>query len=87
MAKGGALIDPAKNEISGLFWTPEGSYIISSMDIRDSEDKGERRGTLIMVRPVSQDLLQHSSKILGVKVDIQPRCKASMVAQAMAKQK
>jgi diguanylate cyclase (GGDEF)-like protein/PAS domain S-box-containing protein len=84
VSKGGALIDPAKNESSGLFWTTEGTYIISSMDIRNSDNKGERRGTLIMVRPVNQELLQHNSKILGVKLDIQPIKSTSLDGLALA---
>ncbi|MEQ1599856.1 MAG: CHASE4 domain-containing protein, partial [Methylotenera sp.] len=70
MSNGGKLIDPTKNEISGVFWTPEGSFVISSVDIRNSQSQslGRRHGTLIMLRPISQDLLRHSSEILAVKI-------------------
>jgi diguanylate cyclase (GGDEF)-like protein/PAS domain S-box-containing protein len=80
VAKGGVLVDQKKTEISGLFWTPEGIFIVSSVDIRNSDGEGDRRGTLVMARPLSDDLLKHSSQIIGAKLDIQPMLGAKMVA-------
>lgn len=86
MSNGGKLIDPTKNEISGVFWTPEGSFVISSVDIRNSQSQslGRRHGTLIMLRPISQDLLRHSSEILAVKISVQPM--QASIDQMLAKQ-
>lgn len=71
IAKNGYLVDQINNEPSGLYWTPQETYIISSVDVL-SEQTGKRAGTLIMLRPVNQDLLQRGSEILGVKLDVQP---------------
>ena len=68
--KGGVLIDPAKNSQSGLFWTPEGICIVSAFDILDSNEKGSRRGTLIMVRLLDQALIRHIETILGTKLAV-----------------
>ena len=68
--KGGTLINPAKNSQSGLFWTPEGICIVSAFDILDSNEKGSRRGTLIMARLLDQALIQHIETILGTKLAV-----------------
>ncbi len=69
--KGGTLIDPAKNSQSGLFWTPEGICIVSSVDILNSNEKEPRRGTLVMVRLLDQALIQHIDTILGAKITVE----------------
>ncbi len=69
--KGGVLIDPENDDISGLFQTPEGVFVVSAFDVRDSEVTKERRGTLIMVRALDKPLIAHIAKILGAKLDIQ----------------
>ena len=68
---GGVLIDPSKSDQSGLFWTPQGICIVSAFDILDSQEKGPRRGTLIMVRLLDEPLLQHIGKILGTKLSVE----------------
>jgi diguanylate cyclase (GGDEF)-like protein/PAS domain S-box-containing protein len=83
IAQGGDLVDPKNNEPSGLYWTPQETYIISSVHIR-SELNNKRAGTLIMLRPVNQDLLQRGSKILGVKLDIQPFNNSNFTGLAQA---
>ena len=73
--KNGVLVDPTKGNQFGLFWTPEGICIVSAFDILDSEEKGPRRGTLIMVRLLDQALIQHIETILGAKfsvIDMRP---------------
>lgn len=69
--EGGALIDSSKDDQSGLFWTPQGVCIVSAFNILDSQEKGPRRGTLIMVRLLDEPLLQHIGKILGTKLSIE----------------
>ena len=69
--KGGVLIDPAKNSESGLFWTPQGICIISSYDILDSNNKGPKRGRLIMVRLLDQALMQHIGEMLGASITVE----------------
>lgn len=68
--KGGLLTDPYKTNTSGLFWTPQGIFIVSAMAITNSDENKPRRGTLIMVRPLDQALLDHMQKILGAKLSI-----------------
>ena len=70
VTKGGVLIDPAKSNQSGLFWTPDGICIVSAFDILDSNEKGPRRGTLVMVRLLDQTLIQHIENILGTKLSV-----------------
>jgi diguanylate cyclase (GGDEF)-like protein/PAS domain S-box-containing protein len=69
--KGGVLIDPTKNSQSGLFWTPQEIFVISTIDILNSDENKPRRGTLIMVRPLNQSSIQHIEGILGVKVAVE----------------
>ena len=69
--KGGVLIDPAKNSESGLFWTPQGICVISSYDILDSNNKGPKRGRLIMVRLLDQALMQHIGEMLGASITVE----------------
>jgi diguanylate cyclase (GGDEF)-like protein/PAS domain S-box-containing protein len=69
--KGGALIAPNKSNQSGLFWTPEGICIVSAFDILDSNEKGPRRGTLVMVRLLDQALIKHIEPILGAKLSVE----------------
>jgi diguanylate cyclase (GGDEF)-like protein/PAS domain S-box-containing protein len=69
--EGGAFIDPSKDDQSGLFWTQQGICIVSAFNILDSQEKGPRRGTLIMVRLVDEPLLQHIGKILGTKLSVE----------------
>lgn len=71
--KGGALIDPLKHSQSGLFWTPEGILIVAAVDILNSAEKGARRDTLVMVRPLDETLIEHINKILGIKLSIQAK--------------
>ena len=70
VTKNGILVDPSKKSISGLFSTPEGTLIVSANDILDSNEQLERRGTLIMVRLIDDDLLARVGKILGVDISI-----------------
>jgi diguanylate cyclase (GGDEF)-like protein/PAS domain S-box-containing protein len=68
---GGALIDPSKNDQSGLFWTPQGICIVSAFNILDSQERGPRRGTLVMIRLLDEPLLQHIGGILGTKLSVE----------------
>lgn len=69
--KGGVLFDPAKESVSGLFWTAQGICIVSAFDILDSNNKGLRRGRLIMVRRLDQTLKQHMSEMLGASIAVE----------------
>lgn len=68
--KGGILIDPTKSNQTGLFWTPNGICIVSAFDILDSNEKGPRRGTLIMARLLDQRLIQHIESILKAELSV-----------------
>jgi diguanylate cyclase (GGDEF)-like protein/PAS domain S-box-containing protein len=65
------LINTKKQNISGLFWTQHGIYIVSSVDILNSEAKGPRGGTLIMARLLDEDQVQHIGEIVDTKLHIQ----------------
>ncbi len=69
--KGGVLTDPSKTNTSGLFWTPQGIYIISAIDIVNSDENKPRRGTLIMLRLLDDALLEHIANILGAKIAVE----------------
>ena len=68
--KGGALTSPSKTNTSGLFWTPQGIFVVSAMDITNSDENKPRRGTLIMARMLDEALLKHIESILGAKVSV-----------------
>lgn len=68
--KGGVLTDPSKTDTSGLFWTPQGIYIISAVDILNSDENKPRRGTLIMLRLLDNSLIEHIDSILGAKIAV-----------------
>ncbi len=68
---GGVLVNPSKSSIAGLFKTPAGICIISTSDILTSEEKGPRRGTLVMVRLLDRELIEHIEKILGTKLSVE----------------
>ena len=68
---GGLLIDPTKDSVSGLFWTPDGICIVSAFDILDSNEKGPRNGTLVMVRLIDKPLLTHIETILGIQLSLE----------------
>ncbi len=78
-SKGGVLVDPKHDDISGLFSTPEGVFVVSAFDVRDSEVTKERRGTLIMLRVLDKPLIAHIAKILGAKLDIQSSLNSNSV--------
>ena len=65
------LIDSDKQNISGLFWTQQGIYIISAIDILNSKDEGPRHGTLIMARLLDDELIQRIGKIVDAKLSIE----------------
>lgn len=69
-AKGGVLVNPNVENISGLLWSDEGANVVSSFDIRDSELTQARLGTLIMVRRLDISLIQHIGKILGAELEL-----------------
>ena len=69
--KGSVLTDMSKTNTSGLFWTPQGIFVVSAMDIVNSDENKPRRGTLIMVRLLDQALLKHIENILGAKVSVE----------------
>ena len=68
--KGGVLTSPSKTNTSGLFWTPQGIFVVSAMDIVNSDENKPRRGTLIMARLLDEALLKHIENILGAKVSV-----------------
>lgn len=68
---GGLLIDPTKDSVSGLFWTPEGICVVSAFNILDSNEKGPRRGTLVMVRLIDRPLLTHIETILSAQLTLE----------------
>jgi diguanylate cyclase (GGDEF)-like protein/PAS domain S-box-containing protein len=68
--KGGALTNPSKTNTSGLFWTPQGIFVVAAIDIVNSEESKPRRGTLIMVRQLDQALLDHMQEILSTKISV-----------------
>lgn len=70
--KDGFLVDSKKDHIEGLFWTPEGLSMVSSVDIRDSTLQKARVGTLIMVRALTGDWVAHIESIIGVQLKVQP---------------
>ncbi|MCE8034515.1 EAL domain-containing protein [Halomonas sp. MCCC 1A11057] len=73
-SKGGALIDTSngKNHVSGFFWIPGDILVVAAFDVRPSGNaEGERRGTLIMVRHLDQDLLSHVSQLLGIEINVE----------------
>ncbi len=69
--KGDVLTDPTKDNESGLLWTPQGICIISAYDILTSNNKGPRRGRLIMVRLLDQALAQHIGKMLSTSISVE----------------
>ena len=70
VSKGGTLIDPTKNNQTGLFYTPDGICIVAAYDILTSEEKGPRRGTLVMVSLLNQVMIEKIEKILGAKLSV-----------------
>lgn len=78
-SKGGVLVDPENDDISGLFQTSEGLFVVSAFDVRDSVLTKGRLGTLIMVRPLDKPLIAHIAKILGAKLDIQSSLNSNLV--------
>jgi diguanylate cyclase (GGDEF)-like protein/PAS domain S-box-containing protein len=64
------LIDTKKPNISGLFWTQEGIYIVSSVDILNGVGKGSRKGTLIMARLLDDELTARIGKIVDTELNI-----------------
>lgn len=70
IAKGGVLVRPDVENVSGLLWSDQGVNIVSSFDIRDSELTQARLGTLIMVRRLDMPLIQHIGKILGAELEL-----------------
>jgi diguanylate cyclase (GGDEF)-like protein/PAS domain S-box-containing protein len=71
IGKGGLFLDPAKDHLSGFFWTSEGICIVSALDIRPSSKTGSRRGTLIMVRHIDQTLIEHLETVIGAKLSVE----------------
>ena len=69
--KGGALTDPSKTNTSGLFWTPQGVFVVSAIDITNSDENKPRRGTLIMLRLLDQSSIQRIEPILGAKISVE----------------
>lgn len=76
-AAGGLLANPAKDLVSGLFWTPECVCLVSSKDILKNLGKGQRNGKLILIRHLDQTFIQKTEKILGVRLSIAPILQAS----------
>jgi sensor domain CHASE-containing protein len=87
MGKGGGLVDTSRKGSSGLFWTPEGIFIVATSDVLASGGKGNRRGTLIMVRHLNETMLEHIEKIISAKLTIQPLLKGKFhdIDQLLAK--
>jgi diguanylate cyclase (GGDEF)-like protein/PAS domain S-box-containing protein len=75
-AKGGSLIDPSKAHTLGFFWTPEGIYIVSALDILPTNGNNIRVGTLVMVRHFDQALLERIEHVVSAKVTIEPLLKS-----------
>ncbi len=71
VSRGGVLVNPQKDFVSGLLWTSEGVNVVAAFDIRDSELTKSRRGTLIMVRLLDQALIAHIGKILDASLKVQ----------------
>jgi diguanylate cyclase (GGDEF)-like protein/PAS domain S-box-containing protein len=71
VSSGGILIDPAKNNHTGLLWTPEGICIVSAFDILTSNNSGPRHGTLVMVRLLDAPLIKHIEKFLDAKLSVE----------------
>ena len=71
IALGGTLVNLNVNNLSGLMWTSEGVVVVSAYDILDSELTKNRRGTLIMVRPLNEALIKHINKILNASLEVQ----------------
>lgn len=71
VSKGGMFLEPSKDHLSGFFWTPEGVFLVTAMDILPSTTKGIRHGTLIMVRHIDSAFIEHIEKIIGAKLTIQ----------------
>ncbi|HPH14350.1 MAG TPA: EAL domain-containing protein [Burkholderiaceae bacterium] len=67
--KGGILADSKKDHIEGLFWTPDGLSIVSSVDVRDSTLKKARIGTLIIVRALTREWVAQIESIIGAQVN------------------
>jgi diguanylate cyclase (GGDEF)-like protein/PAS domain S-box-containing protein len=65
------LINSKKQSISGLFWTQQGIYVVSSIDILNSLAKGQRKGSLIMARLLDDSLIEHVGQIVDAKLNIQ----------------
>ena len=70
ISKGGLLLDTTKDRQSGFYWTPEGVCVVSAIDIQPSAGKGIRHGTLIMVRHIDQQLIEHIEKVVGAKIAV-----------------
>jgi diguanylate cyclase (GGDEF)-like protein/PAS domain S-box-containing protein len=79
MKKGGTLLDPSRDEITGIFWTPEAICFVSARSIMDSHSSQPRRGTLIMVRYLDSALTHNIEKIVGAKLSIQPITSAKLL--------
>ena len=65
-SKGGELSDPTKEGQKGLFWTPEGIYVVAAFDILNSEETGPRHGTLIMATLVNDVITSKIEKIITI---------------------
>lgn len=71
ISKGGVLVKPTVENVSGLLWSKDGINVVSSFDIRDSELTQGRLGTLIMVRRLHPGILEQIGKVLDAKLNIQ----------------
>jgi len=78
-SKGGILMDPARGQVSGLLWTPEGFLVVSASEVLRSGGKGERRGTFIMAKRLDDALLSHTGQLLGMRITVE-----RAVAQALS---
>lgn len=81
MARDGLLADPAKEGVSGIFWTPDGILMVSAFAVRQSGGVGRRLGTFVMVRQINQSMIAHIEEVIAAKVVITRKSEHKQASQ------